>query len=187
MIETKTPSAGPAPNQFDHAMRSLCGLLLCVTLAGCVSSTPPAPGKAHAASDQQLREDITEAVLRHMCQPGPTDISHPLTREHKVYFLSISQWYDPRAGFLKRLNDLGAPVKPISAGEWSGGFIYDRATRERGAAFQIDRITMLSDDEADVDAVVQPGGPRSSCGWFYRLNRKDGKWVVARERWKWVS
>jgi hypothetical protein len=174
-------------------MRTICALLLCLTLVGCASSEQQtstvrtAQDQPRAVSDQQLREDITEAVLRHMCQPGPADISHPITREHKVYFLSISQWYDPRAGFLKRLNDLGAPVKPISAGEWSGGFIYDRATRERGAAFQIDRIAMLSDDEADVDAVVQPGGPRSSCGWFYRLNRKDGKWVVVREKWKWVS
>ncbi len=130
-----------------------------------------------------------EAVVRHMSQPGSTakDISRPVNRDHKVYFLSISQWYDPRADFLKRLNNLGAPVKPISAGEWRGQFIYDRVTGEKGAAFYIERITMRSDEEADVDVVIHPGGPRSSCGWFYRLNRKDGRWVVARETWKWIS
>jgi hypothetical protein len=176
-------------------MRSICGLLLCLTLVGCASDGPQASGpqsaqdKPRAASEKQQREDIMEAVFRHMCQPSPVekDLSRPVTRDHKVYFLSTSVWTDPPPAFLKRLNNLDAPVRPIAAGEWSGEFIYDRETRERGAAFYIEYITMVSDEEANVDAVIQPGGRRSSCGWFYRLHRKDGKWVVARETWKWIS
>jgi hypothetical protein len=134
-----------------------------------------------------MREDIMEAVFRHMCQPIEKDLSRPVNREHKVYFLSTSVWSDPPRAFLNRLNNLGTPVKPIAAAQWSGEFIYDRETGARGAAFYIKDITLHSDDEADVDAVVHPGGRRSSCGWFYHLQRKDGKWVVARETWKWIS
>jgi hypothetical protein len=86
-----------------------------------------------------------------------------VNQDHKVYFLSIGSWYSPSAELLKRLNNLGTPVKPITAGEWRGGFIYDQMTGERGAAFYIERITVLSDDEADVDAVVRPGATDPEC------------------------
>jgi hypothetical protein len=194
MIETKTTSARSGSDQFRHVMKSIGGLLLCLMLVGCASDGPqasvsPAPDKARKAADKQAREDIMEAVFRQMCQPEPVekDLSRPVNQDHKVYFLSINFWYNPSAELLKRLNNLGAPVKPITAGEWRGDFIYDRMTGERGAAFYIERITVLSDDEADVDAVIRPGGPKSARGWFYRLHRKDGRWVVARETWKWMS
>ena len=194
MKELKTPSARPGLD-FDHMLKTICALLLCLTLVGCASggreaSAPPtAQDKPSGVSDQQVREDIMEAVFRHMCQPGPVekDLSRPVTRDHKVYFLSTSVWSDLPPSFLKRLDNLGAPVKPIAAAQWSGDFVYDRATGERGAAFSIGRITLRSNDEADVDAVVQPGGRRNSCGWFYRLYRKDGRWMVTQETWKWMS
>ena len=130
-----------------------------------------------------------EAVFRHMARPGKVenDISRPITSEHKVYFLNVGVWFDPRPEFLKRLNDLGVPVKPISAGKWRGQYIYDPVTGERGAAFDIGRITVRAEQEADVDVVINPGGSRKSCGWFYRLSRKDNKWVVTQETWKWMS
>jgi hypothetical protein len=78
-------------------------------------------------------------------------------------------------------------VKPISAGKWRGQFIYDPVTGERGAAFDIGRITVRAEQEADVDVVINLGGSRKSCGWFYRLSRKDNKWVVTQETWKWMS
>ena len=195
MIETNNPAATLWPHSFRHAIRSIYGLFLLLTLVGCASGgrqasePPPAQGDARSASDIQLREDIMEAVFRHMCRPAAVenDIRHPVTRDHKVYFISTSSWGDPRPAFLKRLNDLSAPVKPIAAAEWSGGFIYDRETRERGAAFYIKNATLHSTDEADVDAIIHPGGSGKSCGWFYHLNRKDGKWVVTRETWKWMS
>ena len=194
-MNEKSTSTTLARGQFDPAMKSICGLLLCLALAGCASggressTVRGAQDQPRAASDQQVREDIMEAVFRHMCQPGPVekDVSRPVTRDHKVYFLSTSAWSDPPPRFLKRLSNLGVPVKPIAAAQWSGDFVYDRATGARGAAFSIGRITLLSDEEADVEAVVQPGGRRSSAGWFYRLHRHDGKWAVTRETWKWVS
>ena len=194
-MNEKTNSTTLARRWFDYVLKSICGLLLGLTLAGCASgerqssTVRAAQDQPRAVSDQQVREDIMEAVFRHMCQPGPVekDLSRPVTRDHKVYFLSTSVWSDPPPRFLKRLNNLGVPVKPIAAAQWSGDFVYDRSTGERGAAFSIGRITLLSDEEADVEAVVQPGGRKSSAGWFYRLNRKDGRWVVVRETWKWVS
>src|SRR5436190_2258617 len=160
-MNEKTTSTSPGWKQFAHALKGFCGLLLCLTMAGCVSSEPQtstvraAQDKPSGVSDQQVREDIMEAVFRHMCQPAPVekDLSRPVTRDHKVYFLSTSVWSDPPPSFLKRLNNLGAPVKPIAAAQWSGDFVYDRATGERGAAFSIERVTLRADDEADVDAV----------------------------------
>lgn len=177
-------------------MKSLYVLSVCLVLIGCASrepqtaTAPLANGETRGASEKASRDDIMEAVFRHMCEPGPVDqdlSSHHVGKDHKVYFLSVSPWHDPRADFMKRLGNLSAPVRPISAVEWKGQFMHDRATGERGAAFYIQSVIMLSNDEADVEAVMNLGGPKGSYGWFYRLARKDGRWTVVQERWKWVS
>jgi hypothetical protein len=176
-------------------MKILSFLFLCLVLIGCASTepeaviTPLAVTELLGAPTGEERDSIMESVFRHMCQPEPVekDVSHNVNRVHKVYFLMVGDSHDPSPEFLKRLSGLNAPVKPISEGKWKSFFIYDRVTGERGAAFYVKRITMISRDEADVEAVIHPGGGLSASGPIYRVTRKDGRWIITGERLKWIS
>jgi hypothetical protein len=65
--------------------------------------------------------------------------------------------------------------------------IYDKVSGEGGAAFYVERISMLSQDEAEVEAVIHPEGGLSASGLIYRVSRKSGKWTVISENLKWIS
>ena len=172
-------------------MKSLPFILICLFLFGCVSPQQPAqqpvqqPAQPTAADDH---DNIAEAVFRYMCQPEPDekDVSSNVNRD-EVSFLSFSNATDPSPEFLRRFSDLQIPVKPISAGEWRGTLIYDKMSGEGGAAFYIEKISMLSRDEAEVEAVVHPGGGLSASGLIYHVSRKGGKWTVTSEKLKWIS
>ena len=49
------------------------------------------------------------------------------------------------------------------------------------------RTTMLSKDEADVEAEIRPGGGKSASGSIYRVTRKGGRWVVTGKKLKRIS
>ena len=174
-----------------HAvMRHLTTIIALCVCVGCASSrhdqiTTP----QNDTRSLEGHEDIIEVVFRHMCQPEPVeeDVSHNVNLVHKVYFFAVGGSQDPSPELLKRLGDLKSPVKPISAGEWKDFFIYDRVTGERGAAFYVRSISMCSQDDCEVEAVIHPGGGLSASGPIYRLTRKNGKWTVVSERLKWIS
>jgi hypothetical protein len=166
-------------------MRLLLPILVCLLCIGCSTDrhahiTP----LQNDARSLEGREDIVEAVFRHMCQPEPVEkeVSHNVNLVHKVYFLAVRDSQDPSPELLKRLADLKAHVKPISAGEWRGFFIYDKMTGERGAAFYIRSISMRSRDDAEVEA-----GGLNASGPVYRVRLKSGKWRVVGESLKWIS
>lgn len=171
-------------------------LLLCLFLAGCAAHrqnentpAPDSPLSRDNAQSLQGREDIIEVVFRHMCQPEPVenDVSHRVNLVHKVYFIALGDSLDPSAEFLARLADLKTPVKPISAGQRKDAFIYDKITEQRGAAFYVRNISMLSPDKCEVEAVIDPGGGLSASGPIYTVTRKNGKWTVVSKRLKWIS
>ena len=161
-------------------MKSLPFILTCLFLFGCASPQLP------AVADH---DNIAEVVFRHMCQPEPVekDVSHNVNPVHEVYFLSFSDSTDPNPEFMRRFSDFKIPVKPISAGVWRGMLIYDKVSGEGGAAFCVEIITMLSQDEAEVEAVIHPEGGLSASGLVYRVSRKSGKWTVISENLKWIS
>lgn len=161
-------------------MKSLPFILTCLFLFGCASPQLP------AVADH---DNIAEVVFRHMCQPEPVekDVGHSVHREHEVYFLSFGDSTDPNPEFMRRFSDFKTPVKPISAGVWRGMLIYDKVSGENGAAFYVERISMLSQDEAEVEAVIHPEGGLSASGLIYRVSRKSGKWTVTSEKLKWIS
>jgi len=169
-------------------MRILSLLFLCVVLIGCASTeskreaviTPLPATELLGASSADERDSIMESVFRHMCQ-------EPLEKDYKVYFLGVGYSHDPTPEFLKRLSELNAPVKPISVGKWGRFYIYDRLTRERGIAIYIRRITMISGDEAEVEARIDSGGRLSASGPIYSVTRKNGRWVVTGTRIGWIS
>jgi len=164
---------------FAH-MKSLAFTVTLLFLLGC-------------ASQQRIvttdHDDIAEAVFRHMCQPEPVeeDVSHNVNQIHKVYFFAFGDSADPTPEFMSRFSDFKVPVKPLSAGVWREMFVYDRVSGERGAAFYIEKVTMLGRDKAEVEAVLHPGGGLSASGPVYRISRRSGKWIVTGEKLKWIS
>jgi len=161
-------------------MKSLPFILTCLFLFGCASRPLP------AVVDHN---DIAEAVFRHMCQPEPVekDIGHNVNGVHEVYFLSFSDSTDPNPEFMRRFSDFKTPVKPISAGVWRGILIYDKVSGESGAAFYIEKISMLGQDAAEVEAIIHPEGGLSASRLVYRVSRKSGKWTVTSENIKSIS
>ena len=171
-------------------MRFLLPALICLLCIGCTSDrrTQITPLQNDARS-LEGRDDIIEAVFRHMCQPEPVEkeVSHNVNLVHKVYFLGLGDSQDPSPELLKRLANMKSPVKPISAGEWKDFFIYDKTTGERGAAFYVHSISMRSQDDAEVEAVIHPGGGLSASGPVYRVARRNARLVVISQRLKWIS
>jgi hypothetical protein len=161
-------------------LKRLPFLLTCLFLSGCAS---------HQLTAVADHDNIAEAVFRHMCQPEPVekDVSPSAHQAHEVYFLSFGDSTDPNPEFLRRFSDFKIPVKPISAGVWRGRLIYDKVSGEGGAAFYVKDILMLSQDEAEVVAVIHPEGGLSASGLVYRVYRKSGKWTVISENIKWIS
>ena len=161
-------------------MKSLPFILTCLFLFGCAS---------HQLTAVADHDDIAEAVFRHMWQPEPVEkgVSHSVQQVHEVYFLSFGDSTDPNPKFMSRFSDFKIPVKPISAGVWRGRLIYDKVSGEGGAAFYVKDIFMLSQDEAEVVAVIHPEGGLSVSGLVYRVFRKSGKWTVISENIKWIS
>ena len=171
-------------------MRLLLPILVCLLCISCTTSRPDhVTSLPNDARSLEGREDIIEVVFRYMCQPEPVekDVSHNVNLVHKVYFLGVGDSQDPSSELLKRLGDLKEPVKPISAGEWKDSFVYDKATGERGAAFYVRSISMRSHNDAEVEAVIHPGGGLSASGPIYRVTRKNRKWMVVGQRLKWIS
>src|SRR5262245_21983045 len=131
-------------------MKSLASVLICLLLIGCARNRWDYITPLHSDAGGLVgREDILEVVFRHICQPEPVEkeVSHNVNLVHKVYFLALGNGRDPSPGLLKRLADLKAPVKPMSAGVWREMFIFDKATGERGAAFAVRGVWMGSQDD----------------------------------------
>jgi hypothetical protein len=179
-------------------MKTLFALLCLGMLIGCASKSRtritalPEIQIQHSSVARPVDEakygDLMEAVFRHMFRPEPVknDVSHNVNLVHKVYFVSIAD-KDPTAEFLNRFRDLKTPVKAISEGNWKEFFIFDKVTDQRGAAFYIEAIRIINDNEMEVEAVIHPGGGLSASGPIYRLIREGGKWKVSGEKLKWIS
>jgi hypothetical protein len=160
--------------------RVLLPLLVAVGLVCTSCQTPLTPASAEYSN-------IAEALFRHLAQPAPVNDpdSHGVNLAHHVYFLQLDS-QDPDTSFLSRLGDLKVPVEPLSASVLTNFYRYDRQTGQRGAAFYIQNIRLLS-GTAEADADMQPGGALRGSGFTYRLIRKGGKWVVVGEKLRWIS
>src|ERR1051325_1743140 len=130
-------------------------------------------------SANSLQADITEAVFRHVARPGSkvAEDSHELNLTHRVYFLQVDG-QDPGREFLSRMQDLNAPVKPMSSSIKRGNYRYDAATGERGAAFYVRNIHRIGPNKARAEVDFNPGGVLRASGFVYQLVKKDGKWSV---------
>jgi hypothetical protein len=181
-------------------MRLLLGATLLWVCIGCssykTSYITPVPDKASEprtiavgrAPTATEREEIREAVFRQMCRPRAEelDLSHHVNLAHKVYFLAVDSWNDPSPALLKRFGDLKARVRPISCATNRGGFIVDRETGQRGAAFCVSRVSVQSPTGAEVAAILDPGGPLQASGPAFRLAKNNGRWTVVSSWLLWI-
>lgn len=76
------------------------------------------------------------------------------------------------------------PVRKLSRA--ASGAPVDRATRERGLAFRVDKVTRGGADEAVVEGGYYEGG-LSASGNRYVVAREKGRWVVKSGKMLWIS
>jgi len=132
------------------------------------------PPTASSQAVQSVQaDDIREAVVRY--QIAQWDLNA------KVYFLKI-EGKDPDEKFLSRFKDASHPVKKQSESRVRKvrrviAFVEDRKTKQRGVVFDQEAIRWVNETKVDVEGGFYCG---SLCmaGGVYRLERRDGRWVV---------
>ena len=109
-----------------------------------------------------------------------------------VYFLSLDTEFenkpqDPSPALMARFAQHKPRVEPRSHAQVSvdKGVVH-RETGERGLIFRVTAITFVGADVAIVEGGYYEGN-MSSSGNTYRVERKDGVWVVTDDKMEWIS
>jgi hypothetical protein len=158
-----------------------------VVFAGESAASPkPADTKRQHEAD-----DIREAVFRY--QIATNDVS-----KAKVYFLSIGigakgrdifdASHDPSADFMKRFDDLKAPIRKASASTFGSpdGWVVEKRSGKRGVLFQIRSVKWISETEVEVEGGFA-AGMLYARGYTYTVKKEKGKWSVKTSNSTWMS
>jgi hypothetical protein len=131
--------------------------------------------------DRSAQEDnIRESVFRYRMAES---------RSSGPFFLSIDG-NDPSDAFMARFATSDRKVKKASESQYvkdpSPGWLRDRSTGEQGISFSADAISWLSSDRVEVRGGMYCGGLCADAG-VYRIEKKQGRWVVIEYKIKVVS
>ena len=148
-------------------------LVLSVPAGGCASSSPatssPAPAPSHAAAEP----DIFEAVFRYQFDHNASGIQKKAER----YCLELPGERSPDAAFLQRFAGHQPPVAAAEECQRKAG---------KNLFFRINRLDWHKDNEVWVRGGYFEGNLSSSIE-SYRVQLKDGKWVVTGARMEAIS
>ena len=132
----------------------------------------PPPASELSTAD---RDDIAEVVLRH---------EFKFFKSLPMYssFCVGVRGADPREPFMRRFQDVGRDVVPISACREKAGQLRDSSNRP-AASFEIRAVTPVSEHEATVEASWDPGHPLSGAATYeFRVKRILGYWSITDAR-----
>lgn len=113
---------------------------------------------------------IYEAVFRHQFRSNASGAQSSAP----AYFLSI-EGKDPPSGFLERFQDNRPPVRPGS-----------EFRRGAGLLFRVEGITEISSSIVNVTGGYYEA-ELSASGNTYRVELREGLWVVVSDKMDWVS
>ncbi len=150
--------------------RGWTGGLIAVLAVAAACALAPARVRPGSRADA---DDLREAVFRHLFDHNASAAQ----RSAAAYYLSV-EGRDPGADFLARFAGHVPPVLPASrstASKTEG--VRDRVTGKAGLRFSVGRITWEGPDRARVEASYYEAG-LSSADYTYRMERRDGRWVV---------
>jgi hypothetical protein len=158
------------------------------TPSGAQTSDGARPVPRTLISRSVYEDDVLEAVFRHQFGHDASGLQW----RAKVFFLSVYD-KDPSNNLMDRFEGHEPPVKRVSECEISaktaGGsdiHVVDRDTGEPGLICRVERITWVSDTEAEVEGGYYAGG-RAASGYLYRVVREGEEWVVKKETLQWVA
>ena len=140
-----------------------------------VSSTKPA-----AKGPEYL--NVLETVFRYQFDHNASGSQ----RNVDYFFLRLDQ-SDPPPELLERFKNQSPRVLPGSMARASAGEgVKHKDLGGRGLIFNITQIAWLDANTAEVDGGYYEAG-LSSSGNTYRVERRDGKWVVTKNTMHWIS
>jgi hypothetical protein len=125
--------------------------------------------------------DILEAVFHHQFQ---TFISESNGLPYDYFFVSIAMSQDPPQGLLARFAGNSPPVEPQSASkiaELGSGEVSHKIHGGRGVIFHVTKIRRLDNATAQVEGGFYMSN-RGGLECSYRLEHREGRWVVADRR-----
>jgi hypothetical protein len=132
----------------------IAGVVVVVTALGVILLRTYVWSKWDPAAPTATDLDLLEVLIR---QEVAGNSTHP-----DVYFVAFGKDTDPPPEFLRRLDDLGVPVKPVSEADIGMWEIRDRATGQIGWLVHARIIRWISRDRAKVECGTSLGG----SGWY---------------------
>ncbi|HYX72344.1 MAG TPA: hypothetical protein VE732_06210 [Nitrososphaera sp.] len=163
----------------------LTWLLLIVGIGYGIESHSTYSANPQAKSENSLtpadEDDIREAVFRYQFDHNAS----AQQQNAKVYFLSLGKAKDPSDLFMLRFRGHKPSVKKGSHAGGKGEVI-DNKTGERGLIFYATSIKQIDENEVEVEGGYYEAG-LSSSGNTYTVKRKENKWVVTKDKLRWIS
>lgn len=152
--------------------------------AGAATETPGSG--AAVPRELSVEDQVREAVFRHQFAHN----SSGQKDRAPIYFLSLGETdkpQDPSPALMARFAQHQPRVEPVSRAHVSfDSSVRHRDTGERGLIFRVTSIERVSDDLAIVEGGYYEGN-LSSSGNTYRVERKNGVWVVTDDKMQWIS
>lgn len=140
-----------------------------------VSSTQPA-----AKGPEYL--NVLETVFRYQFDHNASG-----SQRNVDYFFVRLDHSDPPPELLERFKNQSPRVLPASMAKSSAGRgVTHKDLGGRGLIFNITQIAWLDANTAEVDGGYYEAG-LSASGNTYRVERRDGKWVVTKNEMHWIS
>ncbi|MCL2647983.1 MAG: hypothetical protein FWD61_13380 [Phycisphaerales bacterium] len=161
-----------------HAFYFVLLPLLAFSLFSCAALPSALAPSARSAAD---RLDLAEAVFRYQFEHNASG-----SQKNCDYFFICIEREDPSPELLRRFADNKPKVVPASDATSSGRGVSHKTLGGTGLLFTISDITWLNDNTADVDGGYYEAN-LSSSGNTYRVERRDGKWIVTKNTMHWIS
>jgi hypothetical protein len=145
------------------------------------STTQPFSSTQPAAKGPQYL-NVLEAVFRYQFDHNASGAQ----RNVDYFFLALDQ-SDPPPELLQRFKDQSPRVLPASMAKVSADEgVKHKELGGHGLIFDVTRIAWLDANTADVDGGYYEAG-LSSSGNTYRVERREGKWIVTKNEMHWIS
>jgi hypothetical protein len=151
-------------------------------VSSCRTRAPSASATDKPRGEQEL--DIMESVFRYLFEHNRS----VLTERHQVeyFFLRVDK-LNPPPELLSRFAGHVPPVEKASASESDIRYgVRDIKTHGRGIILDIRSVRWIDDDTVDVEGGYVEAS-LSASGDTYRVERRQGKWVVVNDTLHWVS
>lgn len=152
------------------------------TIATMAAASTSAQDASALSRDDQVREALFKYLIAH---DGPE-----VKDWARIHFLAIEQdgkRRDPSPALMQRFAAYQPRIEGVSRADITAdkGALH-RDTGERGVVFTVGAVTRVSDDAVEVECSFFAAN-LSGSGGTYRVERKDGVWVVLKPKMLWVA